>query len=102
MLDKKFIDILDVKERQALAFTGIYKEKLSYDDLQKAIDQYCMNMACNFLEVYKVYFQKDNNLLELRRYLCSLQADKPHSGKRVCEALYKILDKSHVKENIRK
>ena len=50
MLDKKFIDILDVKERQALAFTGIYKEKLSYDDLQKAIDQYCMNMACNFFK----------------------------------------------------
>ena len=102
MLDKKLIDILDVKEKQALAFTSIYKEKLEYDDLQKAIDQYCSNMACNFLEANREYLQKDNNLLELRKYLCSVQADKPYSGKRVHEALYKIIDKAQTKSNNRK
>lgn len=89
-MDVKIImDLLEVKERQALAFCHVYKEKLSYDDLQSAIDCYCNNMADSLIQrctplIYEEKFRND-----LKRQLHNLGADKQHSGKRAHEAFYK-------------
>lgn len=87
------IELLEVKEKQALAFTSIYKDKLDYKDLQTAIDEYCNNMILTFIKEHeKEIYDKEINI-ELRRYISSIGADKPHSGKRVFEALYKNLNR---------
>lgn len=82
------IELFDVREKQALAFCGIYKEKLEYEDLQLAIDDYCNNMAEIFIETHKQFFNNEACRTQLKRYLHSIGADKPHSGKRFHEAMY--------------
>ena len=91
---KRLIDILDVKEEQALAFCSIYKDTLEYEDLQNAIDNYCANMVESFMENYKKELQNDTVVLQLRRHIHSIGADKEHSGKRVYETLYKRINKT--------
>lgn len=93
MNSKKLIELLEVKEKQALAFTSIYKDKMGYRELQIAIDEYCDNMVLTFIKEHeKEIYDKETNI-ELRRYISNIGADKPHSGKRVFEALYKNLNK---------
>ena len=85
------IEILEIKEMQSLAFCDIYKEKLSNEDLQKAIDNYCDNMVGVFLEQYKKELQDNTVIVKLRKHIYKIGADKKHSGYRVFEALYKRL-----------
>lgn len=82
------IELFNVREKQALAFCEIYKDKLDYKDLQKAIDNYCNNMAESFIETHKEFFANEGIRIQLKRYLHSIGADKPHSGKRFHEAMY--------------
>ena len=99
-MDTKIVfDLLDVKEKQSLAFCHIFKEKMSYEDLQKAIDNYSFNMAESVLERCKQVVADEKNRKEIKKKLCSLGADKEHSGKRVHEAFYKqIIDLEQKKE----
>ncbi len=82
------IELFDVREKQALAFCKIYKEKLEYEDLQRAIDDYCNDMAEIFIETHKQFFNNEVCITQLKQYLHSIGADKPHSGKRFHEAMY--------------
>ena len=82
------IELFDVKEKQALAFCEIYKDKLDYEDLQMAIDYYCNNMAESFIETHNQFFANEVFRIQLNRYLYSIGANKPHSGKRFHEAMY--------------
>ena len=82
------IDLFDVREKQALAFCTIYKERLKYEDLQEAIDNYCNNMAESFIEAHSQFFANENARIQVKKYLHSIGADKPHSGKRFHEAMY--------------
>lgn len=87
------IDILDVKEQELRAFTSVYKDKFkNVEDLQKAIDNISNNMASNFIEKYRQDLMDDDIMINLRKYICNIGANKKHSGKRVLEALYKQLD----------
>lgn len=92
---KNLIIILEVKEKEALAYTGFLSKKLDNDkldveELQKLVDNFCNNIAVNFIETYSL--QKDESLRNnMFKYLYSVGANKPHSGKRVSEALYKKL-----------
>lgn len=94
---QNLIEILEVREKEALAYTGILKRKLEkkeieIEELQSAVDYLCDNMASIFIEKYKKYLNDEKNLVNLRRYICSVGANNPHSGKRVHEALYKKLN----------
>lgn len=97
MTTKDLLDILDIRNKEALAYCGILKEKfdaglLSIEDLQTMVDNLCDNMANSFIEKYKNYLEKDSIRLEIRRHLVNMGANREHSGKRVQEALYKKLD----------
>ena len=57
---QNLIEILEVKEKEALAYTGILARKLDNDEikieeLQSAVDYLCKNMASNFIEKHKEY-----------------------------------------------
>ena len=77
--------------------------KLEYENLQEAIDDYCNNMAESFIESYNEFFANKVYRIQLIRYLHSIGADKPHSGKRFHETMYKqicnIKDK-RMKESV--
>ena len=97
---KDIMDLLEVKERQALAFCDMYKEKLEYDDLQKAIDYYAKNLAKSLIQkctplIYEERFRND-----IKRQLYIIGVDKPHSGKRVYEAFYKQVIELEKKINL--
>jgi len=90
---KDLINFLEIREKEAIAFLGYYKDKVDIDDLQLAVDEVCNNMAESFIQKYKEKLNDSNLKLNLRRYLCSVGADKKYSGKRVHEALFKKLNK---------
>ena len=95
------IDILEVKEQELLAFTSIYKDKIqNVENLQRVIDNVANNMANTFIKKYHEYLVDDDIIINLRKYICNMGADKKHSGKRVLEALYKQLD--DLKQSIQK
>ena len=89
MTVERAIALFDVREKQALAFCEIYKDKLAYEDLQRAIDDYCNNMAKSFVENHSQAFTDETFRTQLKRHLHNVGADKPHSGKRFHEAIYK-------------
>ena len=60
-------------------------------DLQKELDGYCERMAESFIKNHYGDFEDAETLLEIRRYITSIGANNPHSGKRFHEALYKAL-----------
>lgn len=94
---KKLIDLADVKEKQAFAFTSIYNGKVSNEELQKGIDDYCSQMAESFIAEHGEKLLNDELRIKLRRYICSIGADKKHSGHRFYEALYKKIQAFEVK-----
>ena len=91
MTIKDLIELADVKEKQAFAYTSIFNGKVPNDELQKGIDEYCTSMAISFIESHQ--HQLDNEMtIKLRRHILSIGADKKHSGHRFYEALYKELN----------
>ena len=88
MTVERAIELFDVREQQALAFCEKYKDKLDYESLQGAIDNYCNNMAESFIEAHNQFFANEDVRILVKRYLHSIGADKPHSGKRFHEAMY--------------
>ena len=87
----ELIKLADIKEKQAFAFTSYYCDKMEIDQLQKAIDAYCENMAKSFVAKHKQTLENSNKLLQFKQHILSLGANMPHSGKRFYEALYKQL-----------
>ena len=91
---ENLINILTLREKYITAYIDIYGS--SFEDtktLQNAIDDYAAGLANGFLKEYGQHLENDPQLkLQLRQYLWSVGADKKHSGKRVCEALYKQLN----------
>ena len=88
----QLIGLADVKEAQAFAMTSIYNGKVSNEELQKAVDDYCNQMATSFLAQHSKALSDDSLKFQLRRYILSIGADKKHSGHRFYEALYNKLN----------
>lgn len=86
------IGLADIKEIQAKALIDIYKDKVSNKELQQMIDNYCDNMSTTFLETYKEDLKNNQLTMGLRNYILNIKADKPHSGYRFYEALYRKLN----------
>ena len=89
---KDLIDLGDVKEKQAFAMTSFFAGKVDNERLQNAVDAYCDNLARSFISKYKDDLQDKDLLLGLRKHILSIGANKPHSGNRFYEALYKKLN----------
>jgi len=85
---ERLIGLADVKEKQAFAYTSIYNGKVSNDDLQKGIDEYCEQMAISFIAEHKELLSDDKIRLQLRRHMFNIGANNKHSGHRFYEALY--------------
>lgn len=100
MIVEKLIDILDIKEKQAMAFCTVYKYKVKNEDLQNMIYDYCNDIVDSFLEKYKKELQDDNVVLKLRQHISNIEANHEHSGKIVYESLYKKLNKLVNKNKI--
>ena len=84
---------MEVREMQAAAYFDYYLDKMPIDDLQKELDGYCERMAESFVKNHYREFENEETLVGVRRYITSLGANQPHSGKRFHEALYKELRK---------
>ena len=97
---KHVIDLLEVREKQALAFCNIYKEKLSYEDLQKSIDFYASNLAKGLIQKCTPLIYEEKFRSDLKRHLHNLGVDKPYSDKRVYEAFYNQLIELEKKINL--
>lgn len=93
METKKLIGLMDVKELQASAYFDYYMDKVQIDVLQNMLDDYCERMAESFVSNHYADFEDEETLVAVRRHITSLGANKPHSGKRFHEALYKELKK---------
>ena len=88
---KKLIQLIEIKEMQAYAYLDYYVDKMPIDDLQKELDGYGERMAESFVMNHYDKFDDAETLILIRRYITSLGANKPHSGKRFHEALYNAL-----------
>jgi len=94
---RDLIDLADIKEKQALALLTHYIPKLENDeiqekDIQAIIDNYCNNMAESFIENHKADLLEKQLNWQFRSYLLGKGADKPHSGHRFHEALYRKIN----------
>lgn len=87
------IDYLNLREGYAKAIFSYYLEKVNIDELQKAIDNVCDEMAKDFIIKFKEDLKLQTVEQELRKYLLNNQVDKKHTGKRVHEAVYENLNK---------
>lgn len=91
---KILIGLMEVKEMQASAYFDYYlNNNVPIDVLQEMLDGYCERMAESFVKNHYGDFENEETLVAIRRYIASLGANKPHSGKRFHEALYKELKK---------
>ena len=90
---KKLIGLIEVKEMQATAYFDYYLCKAPIDVVQDMLDGYCERMAESFVKNHYGDFENEETMVTIRRYITSLGANKPHSGKRFHEVLYKELRK---------
>lgn len=88
---KHIINLIDVRESQAFAFMVVYKDKISEDDLQKAIDSYCDNMADSLIKEHQEFFNNEKERNLVKKYLLNLNANKKYTGRRFHETFYKKL-----------
>ncbi len=91
---ENLVNILTLREKYIITYIDLYSGTFNNnEELQNAIDDYATGWAKGFLKEYGQHLENDPQLqLQLRQYLWSVGADKKHSGKRVCEALYKQLN----------
>lgn len=88
---EKLKSLIEVREQQVFAFNCFYADKLSNKDLQSAIDEYSLNLATDFIKKHKEDLNNSEIKTNLMRYLSSVGANKPYSGYRFYETLYKQL-----------
>ena len=91
------MNLLEVREQQAIAFCKIYKDKLEYQDLQKSIDNYSNNLAKSLIQKCMPFLCEDDFRNDLMIQLRAIGANKKHSGKRVFEAFYRQLTNLEIK-----
>ena len=89
---QQLIGLADVKEKQAFAFTSIYNSKVTNDELQQGIDDYCNAMAESFIAQHSFDLQNEKIRLGLRKHILNIGANQKHSGHRFYEALYAQLN----------
>ena len=97
MTVRHLIELADVKEAQALAMLTYYMPKIEnneiqIEEVQEKIDVYCKNMADSFINNYQEELKDSLINQQLRNYILSIKADKPHSGYRFYETLYKKIN----------
>ena len=97
---RDLIGLAEIKEQQALALLTIYVGKIENKEIQEMIDNYCSNMADSFLLRHSEDFKDLKLNQEFRNYLLVKGADKPHSGYRFYEALYKKMSSPNKNENV--
>ena len=89
---EQLIGLADVKEAQAFAYTSVYNGKVSNEELQKGIDDYCENMAQSFMEQHKDLFADEKVRRQIRKHILNIGANNKHSGHRFYETLYSKLN----------
>ena len=95
--------LIDIKDKQVFAYftTALNqhgKEKMAL--IQSLTDQYASDMAKNFIAAHKDFFAKEENKALAYEKIKSLGADKPHSGRRFSEFLYKHLKSGITLESV--
>lgn len=91
---RRLIGLIEIKELQASAYFDYYlNNNVPIDVLQEMLDGYCERMAECFIKNHYSELENEETLVAIRRYITSLGANKPHSGKRFHEALYNELKK---------
>ena len=101
---QNIIALAMVKEEQVKAFLAVglknYEDKISL--LQALTTEYARNLADSFIEKHKDFFGERENRIAIYHHAATLCADKPHSGYRFWEELYKKvadLELTDEKEN---
>jgi len=97
---KNLIDLANIKEKQAFAMIDLYKGKVENKVMQSIVDDYCDNMANTFLEKNELDLQDVEIYQQFRNYIILIGANKPHSGHRFYEALYKKMSELNKDKNI--
>lgn len=90
-------DIIDLKDSQVKAYIEVCLQQKKNDDrisielIQTLATSYAQNLTQTFIENYREILCDEENKIRVRKYLASRGADKPHSGNRFSEELYKAL-----------
>ena len=89
---KRLIDLIELKDRYAIALMDHYINKgVNTKDLQKYTDSICNDWARTFIALYHNEFNNRETEVAIFRYLDSIGVRQGHTGKRFSEALYKRL-----------
>lgn len=98
MATKKLIDLIELKDRYAIALMDYHLDKMEEDllperlsALQQYIDDVCESWAKTFIALYSRELSDRQMQIAIFRYLDSLGIKQEHTGKRFSEALYKQL-----------
>ena len=84
---------IETKNNQAKAFCRyLIDNKIPNEEMQELIDEYCNNMADNFILNTKKVLCDELMMENLIKYIKSIGANKKHSGYRFAEALYEKLN----------
>ena len=89
---EKLIGLADVKEKQAMALLENLKDRIQNEEMQNAVDAYCLSMADVYVMNYKTDLQDKTIMNGLKKHIAKIGANEKHSGHRFYEALYKKLD----------
>lgn len=82
----------DVKEAQVKAFLSYYYNTLGdehINEIQERTTNYAQTLADSFMKEHQNYFDSRKNRIEFYESMRGMRADKPHSGHRFWEQLYK-------------
>lgn len=90
-MNNKLVELAIIKEKQVFAFSGYYASKVDHKKLQEMIDAYSKSLAEGFVDSHKTELADSTTKTFLINHLTSCGANKPHSGYRFFEALYKEL-----------
>ena len=84
---------IETKNNQAKAYCGFLNNNgIPYEEMQELIDEYCNNMANNFILDTKEVLRDKLMMENLIKHLKSIGANNKHSGYRFAEVLYKKLN----------
>lgn len=89
---KKLIDLIELKDKYAIALMDHYINKgLAISNVQKLTNSACDDWATSFIASYHKELADRETEIAVFRYLDSLGVKQGHTGKRFSEALYKQL-----------
>ena len=91
---EKFFDKIKLRDQESLACLSYYYKVLGDDEIgriQQLTTEYSQAKAETFFKDNKAFFDVEENRVDFFRFMSSIHADRPHSGKRFSEELYKIV-----------